>query len=461
MNIRFIPRHFDNKTMFRKVESLLKQWQENQNKKALLVTGARQIGKTYSIRKFGQENYRTFVEINFITNPSAKEIFSGDLNADVIIMNLTAYLGKSLTPKETLVFFDEIQECPNARTAIKFLVEDGRFDYISSGSLLGVNYKAVPSYPVGYEEILRMYPMDFEEFALANGLRDETLGDLKKCYDTKEPVTVSVHKTMTDLFKYYVMVGGMPAVVKTFIETHDIGKVVSVQKDIISQYLQDIAKYTQNGKEKVCRIFDRIPSQLDEKNRRFKLSSIDKSARLREYEDAFIWLRDAGVALPCFNLTEPKIPLKINEQSRLFKLFMSDCGLLCAMGLENVQFDILQGNLSVNMGSILENVFAQQLNTNGFALRYLNKSKIGELDFVVQFANKIMALEIKSGKDYHSHTALDNALKVAAWNLEQGVVFCCGNLEKTGKILYLPWYMVMFFKQPSLSDLKVQLNLNL
>ena len=166
--------------MFRKVELLLKQWQENQNKKALLVTGARQIGKTYSIRKFGQENYRTFVEINFITNPSAKEIFSGDLNADVIIMNLTAYLGKSLTPKETLVFFDEIQECPNARTAIKFLVEDGRFDYISSGSLLGVNYQAVPSYPVGYEEILRMYPMDFEEFALANGLRDETLEYLKK-----------------------------------------------------------------------------------------------------------------------------------------------------------------------------------------------------------------------------------------------------------------------------------------
>ena len=446
--------------MFRKIEALLMQWKNNPSKKALLVTGARQIGKTYSIRKFGQEHYRSFVEINFITTPSAKEIFSGDLNADVIIMNLTAYLRKSLIPGETLIFFDEIQECPNARTAIKFLVEDGRFDYISSGSLLGVNYQAVPSYPVGYEEILRMYPMDFEEFALANGLRNETLGYLKKCYDTTEPVTASIHKTMTDLFKYYVIVGGMPAVVKTFITTHDIGKVVAVQKDILSQYRQDITKYSQSGKEKISRIFDRIPSQLDEKNRRFKFSSIEKNARLREYEDAFVWLHDAGVALPCFNLSEPKIPLKINEQSRLFKLFMSDCGLLCAMGLENVQFDIMQGNLSVNMGSILENVFAQQLSANGFALRYLNKSKIGELDFVVQFANKVIALEIKSGKDYRSHTALDNALKVNAWNLEQGMVFCGGNLEQSGKILYLPWYMVMFFKKPSLSALKVELNLN-
>lgn len=178
---------------------------------------------------------------------------------------------------------------------------------------------------------------------------------------------------MTDLFKYYLIVGGMPAVVQSFIDTHDIGQVVALQKDILAQYQQDISQYTQEQKAKVRQIFDQIPAQLDDKNRRFTLASIDKTVRLREYEDAFLWLQNAGVALPCYNLSEPKLPLKINEQTRLFKLFMNDTGLLCAMGMENIQFDILQGNMSVNMGSVLENVFAQTLKANGFVLRYLNK----------------------------------------------------------------------------------------
>ena len=194
-------------------------------------------------------------------------------------------------------------------------------------------------------------------------------------------------------------------------------------------------------------IFDNIPSQLDDKNRRFMLSSIQKNARLRDYEDSFVWLTDAGVALPCYNLTEPKIPLKINEQSRLFKLYMSDVGLLCAMSLENVQFEILQGNLSINMGGILENAFAELLKANGFALRYLNKKNIGELDFVVQQNDEVMPIEIKSGKDYKTHAALNNALKVKEWNLKKGIVFCMDNIQKTERITYLPWYLVMFLKQ--------------
>lgn len=445
--------------MYRKAEQILQKWKANKNKKALLVTGARQIGKTYLVRQFGKANYDNFVEINFITRPTAANIFSGDLSADTIIMNLTAFIGKPLPKGKTLIFLDEIQECPNARTAIKFLVEDGRFDYIESGSLLGVNYKPVPSYPVGYEEILQMYPLDFEEFCLANGIQPQTMEYLKKCYDEKTPVTESIHKTMSDLFKYYIVVGGMPAVVQAFIKTHDIGVVTTVQKDIVAQYRQDISKYTLDKKTKVTNIFDRIPSQLDDKARRFKLSSIEQNARLREYEDSFVWLQDAGVALPCYNLSEPKAPLKINEQSRLFKLFMNDCGLLCAMGLENLQFDILQGNLSANMGGILENVFAEQLKSNGFSLRYLNKRTIGELDFVVQRAGKIIPIEIKSGKDYKAHRALENALGVKEWKLDEGIVFCQGNMEQDKRVVYLPWYMVMFFKQIDLNGMKVELDI--
>lgn len=446
--------------MFRKVAEKLQKWKNNPDKKALLITGARQIGKTYSVRQFGKAHYEKFVEINFLTQPSATEIFKGDLNADTLIMNLTAFLGTSLEKGKTLIFLDEIQECPNARTAIKFLVDDGRFDFIESGSLLGVKYKHVPSFPVGYEQNLEMFPMDFEEFCLANGVQQSTIKKLNDCFDKCEPVTNAIHNKMNDLFKYYVIVGGMPAVVQTFIDTHDIGRVVSLQKDILAQYRQDISQYTQKEKTKVTDIFDQIPAQLDDKNRRFTLAAVDKKGRFREYEDAFLWLQNAGVALPCYNLSEPKIPLKINEQSRLFKLFMNDTGLLCAMGMENVQFDILQGNMSVNMGGILENVFAQILKANGFMLRYLNKKSIGELDFVVQNGSKVVPVEIKSGKDYKKHAALDNALNVKEWALEQGIVFCSGNIETSGSILYLPWYMSMFFKQQDLTGLKVNVDVN-
>ncbi len=437
--------------MYRKAELEFERWKKKKAKKALLVTGARQIGKTYLIRKLG-EMYEQFVEVNFITQPEAFSIFEGNLEADTILLNLTALTGKKLLPGKTLIFFDEIQECPNARTAIKFLVEDGRFDYVESGSLLGVRYKTVRSYPVGYEHVYQMYPMDFEEFCIANGVQTEIFEYLEKCYVEQTPVTQSIHGTMLNLFRYYVVSGGMPDVVKTFVDTHDMERVIETQNDILALYRQDIGKYALSDKMRVTQIFDRIPSQLDDKNRRFQLSSLGKNARSREYEDAFLWLQDAGVALPCYNVREPKAPLKINEQSRLFKLFLNDCGLLCCAGMENVQFSILQGDLSVNMGSILENVFAQQLVCNGFALRYFHKHRVGELDFVLQNGSEIVPVEIKSGKDYRKHQALDNALQSAEWRMSDGVVFCHGNVEKGNRVLYLPWYMIMFFRQKKLEE---------
>lgn len=438
--------------LYRKMYDNLIKWKNRSDKKALLITGARQTGKTYLIREFGKANYENFVEINFITEPKAAEIFTGNLNADTLITNLTAYLRTPMTPGKTLVFFDEIQECPAARTAIKFLVEDRRFDYIESGSLLGVNYKEVLSYPVGYEEILQMYPMDFEEFILAGGIQMQTISHLEECFHQSIPVSDAIHQTMSDLFRYYIIVGGMPAVVQRFVDTHDIGEVLKIQTDILAMYRQDIMKYSRNDKNRIKDIFDRIPAELNAKNRRFMLADIRKTARMNRYESSFLWLVDAGVALPCYNITQPSVPLTINEQNNLFKLFLCDTGLLCAACMENVQFDILKGDLTVNMGSILENTFAQLMKSNGFTLRYMNKKNLGEIDFVLQRGKAVVPVEIKSGADYGNHPALNSMLKVSEWNIRKAYVFCKGNVSVSEQITYLPWYMVMFFKQERLPE---------
>ena len=429
----------------RKAYQKLLDWKKDRNHKALCVFGARQIGKTTLIRKFGKENYRNFVEINFVSDTDAAGIFAGDLDVNTIITNLTAYTRQPMEPGETLVFFDEVQECPNVRTAIKFLVEDGRFDYIESGSLLGTKYKTVKSLPVGFEEIYRMYPMDFEEFLWANGVQEATIQYLKNCMDAKAPVLPAVHETMTKLFYSYLVVGGMPDVVQTYVDTHDIGKVIGVQTSLLELYRQDIARYAEGSeKVKIQAIFDAIPSQLNDKNRRFMVNSLAPTARLARYEDSFQWLSDAGVALPCYNVTEPQTPLKLNEKHNLFKLFLNDVGLLCAACMENVQFDLLSGNLDVNLGSILENIVAQQLKANGYDLFYFDAKKYGEVDFVVSGGVHTRLIEVKSGNDYKKHSALDKIRAVSEWSFRDSIVLCKGNLELADDVLYLPWYMMIF-----------------
>lgn len=431
----------------RTVYDKLIRWKESQNRRALCIIGARQTGKTTIIREFGKKNYKYFVEINFVTDKDAEKIFDDSLDADTIIENLTAFKMQKMEPGETLVFLDEIQECPNARSAIKFLVEDGRFDYIESGSLLGVRHREVRSYPVGFEEICYMYPMSFEEFIIANGVQESTLEMLDSCCRTESEVSQSVHDTMLKLFYTYIVVGGMPAAVQTYITTHDIGKVVNIQREILELYRLDISKYAEgNDKIKIRAIFDSIPSQLDDKNRRFFLSKVDKNGRQNRYENSFLWLSDAGVALPSYNVTEPQPPLQLNEKRNIFKLFMNDTGLLCAACMKNIQFDILQGNVAVNMGSILENLFAQAIKCNGFSLNYYESKKYGEIDFVVQNGMMIDLIEIKSGNDYTKHPALDNMMKTDNWSFGEKIVFCKGNIRKQGEILYLPWYMIMFYR---------------
>lgn len=435
----------------RKLFQQLKDWKDRPDHKALLIDGARQVGKTFAVRQFAAEHYEVFLEINFVKSPRAKSIFEGDLDAPSIIMGLTAYSGTALLPGKTLIFFDEIQECPRARTAIKFLVDDGRFDYVESGSLLGVTYQHVDSLPVGYEDELRAYPLTFAEFAVAAGIQPETLEEARRACKAQQPVLSVANDRLLRAFRIYMAVGGMPAAVQTYVDTGDLARVLEVQRGILALYRQDVAKYAPN-KAHVNAIFDAIPAQLDKKNRRFKLSDLAKTARMERYESDFMWLADAGVALPCYNVSAPTVPLQINLQHNLFKLFLCDCGLLSAASVGAVQFDIIQGDLSINQGSFLENVVAQELLAHGFRLSYYDKSKIGEVDFVLQRGSTILSVEAKSGSDFKIHRALDNLMDVEEWGLERAVVLCNGNVEKDGRVTYLPWYAVSFIEQERLPE---------
>lgn len=422
------------------------RWKESSDKRALLVTGARQVGKTYLIREFGRSVYKVFLEINFIETPKAKVIFEGDLDANTLIANLTAFTNVPLIPGQTLIFFDEIQECPRARAAMKFLVEDGRFDYVESGSLLGVSYKEMPSYPVGYEQRLRMYPLTLHEFFCAIGQNEQTLDLVRERVRDGEPIPTAIHERLLRAFSLYMVVGGMPAAVMRFKETSDLSHVMAVQQDIVDLYRQDIAKYGAD-KPHIKMIFDAIPEELDKKNKRFKLTDLAKTARMERYASDFMWIADAGVGLPCYNVKALELPLSLNAQHNLFKLFLCDVGLLSAQSSGDTRFDLLQGNLSVNWGSMLENAIAQELTAHGFDLRYFDKAKYGEVDFVIERGSAVVPVEAKSGRDYEKHKALDNVMAVGEWGIEQAVVFCQGNVRKHNGILYLPWYAVMFLEK--------------
>ena len=287
--------------LYRKAYDKLLEWKKQKKRTALCIQGARQIGKTTVVREFGKNEYKCFVEFNFIRNTNVQKVFDGNLDANTIIEGLSALARKPLIPGDTLILLDEIQECPNARAAIKFLVEDGRFDYIETGSLLGVKNKVVPSLPVGFEDPFTMYPMDFEEFIIANGVQQTTIDAMRRAYQDRIPVSDIIHTTMSKLFYSYIIVGGMPKVVQTYVETHDIGRVIKAQNEIIELYRQDITKYAnESDRPKIRAIFDSIPAQLNEKNRRFTVTDLAAAARMNRYADSFNWLTDAGVANACY-----------------------------------------------------------------------------------------------------------------------------------------------------------------
>lgn len=428
----------------RKVSDDIAKWYQSGCNKALLLTGSRQVGKTTSVRMFAKAHYSHFVEINFVKFPRARQAFDGNLDTKTIVTNLSAMGFGPFVEGETLVFFDEIQECPNARTAIKFLVEEHRYDFIESGSLLGINYKPVTSYPVGYEQELKMYPLDFEEFLWANGVGTDVIDTLRHCYQKEQPVPAFIHDQISKFYRQHLVVGGMPEVVMTFIDNPDFGNVLNVQKSILTTYRADITNYAGKDQVLVKRIFDAIPSQLGKQDKRFILASLEKGASMRKYEDPTQWLIDAGIAYYSFNVSDFALPFTATENRRLFKLYMVDTGLLSSLLLKGIQFDVLNGNIGVNEGALTENYIACSLSSKGIPLHYYDKKSRQELDFIIEENNQITIIEVKSGSDYKRHASLDAAIKANPEKIERSIVFSPYNIESQNDVLYLPLYMSQF-----------------
>ena len=446
--------------MYRKDSITVREWLKNSNK-ALLVTGARQIGKTWLIRDEIDKSDYTQFEVNFIDQPDMIQYLNTEMSAEEFLVKLKMIMPEQCKPHETVVFFDEIQKCPEIVTKIKFLAEEGSFKYVMSGSLLGVELKGIASAPVGYLTVLRMYPMDFEEFMVANNVSDMTLEMLKEKYETCSPVDEFVHQKLLSLFFVYLIVGGMPDAVKTYIETKDIREVDKVQRDIVTLYREDFTQYELEDKKlKVKSIYDIIPAELNKQNKKFVFTMLNKELKFNRYENSFLWLKDAGVALPVYNVDAPVIPLLAGKSSNVFRLFSSDIGLLTSAYPAETKMELINKNGEVNNGAHFENAVAQQLKANGFEPYFCKKKNIGEMDFVIEMNGKVVPIEVKSGKSYKAHKALDNFMKVPDYHLEKAYVFSVGNVEKAGSVMYLPIYMCYLLKEQQLEQMIVDLDMD-
>lgn len=446
----------------RKKENEMQNYLLN-NKRALLVTGARQVGKTFTIRKVGKACFEHFVEVNFVERPEALKLFEEAKGTQDLLLRLSAFTNRKLVPGKTLIFFDEVQECKEMVTAVKFLVEEGSYKYVMSGSLLGVELNDLRSVPVGYLDEMEMYPLDLEEFANALGISDDVIAHLRECFEQRKPVDAFIHGRMLDLVRHYLLIGGMPAVVQKYLDTNNLKSVLEQQRGIIRTYKRDITKYDAGHKLQIEEIYDLIPAELNAKNKRFTLKELGEKARFARYEGGLLWLNDAGVAIPTYNVEEPKVPLLLNKQRNLFKLFLNDVGLLAAMYGDNIQLRLLSGDNYINYGAVYENFVAQELNAHGFAnghgLYYFNSKKQGELDFVIEYNGAVLPIEVKSGKNYERHRALSNVVRNEQYAVNQAFVFCQDNVSVREKAVYLPIYMLMFLDQPKLDDLIVKFDL--
>ena len=416
------------------------------SKTALLIEGARQIGKTFSIRQFGKK-FKTYIEINFIEQPEAISLFKDLSNTKDLLARLSLFTKQKLIKRDTLIFFDEVQICPEVITYIKFLVDEGSYNYILSGSLLGIEINDLRSVPVGYLTIKRMFPLTFREFSLNLGLNSSILENLETSFKEKKPVDDFIHKKMMELFRVYLVVGGMPAAVNRYIETNNLNEVIDIQNQIVNLYKKDITQYDKNNKLAIAQIFELIAPQLNSQNKRFIIKDIKSGVKFDRYENSFLWLKDAGVALPVYNVETPKIPLKLSKSRSLFKLFMSDVGLLASEYSQGIQLKIISGDDKLNYGAIFENYIAQELTACEHDLYYYNNKKRGELDFLIEYDGEVLPIEVKSGKDYKVHRALSNIMDCGEFNLNRALIFNNSNLKVEGKLTYAPIYMAMFLKQ--------------
>ena len=446
--------------MFRKDSITIKEWLENSNK-ALLVTGARQIGKTWLIRDEIDKSGLKRFEINFIDQPDMVNYLNAEMSAEDFLVKLKMIMPEEYKIHETVVFFDEIQKCPEIVTKIKFLVDEGSFRYAMSGSLLGVELKGISSAPVGYLSIIRMYPMDFEEFMVANGISKTTLDMLKDKFETCQPVDDFIHQKLLALFFVYLIVGGMPDAVKKYIETKDIREVDKIQRDIVELYKEDFSQYEHEDKKlKLKSIYEIVPSELNKQNKKFVFTMLDKELKFDRYENSFLWLKDAGVVIPVYNAASPVIPLLASKTSNVFRLFLSDIGLLTSAYPAETKIELISQNGEVNNGAHFENAVAQQLLANGFEPYFCKKKNVGELDFLIEMGGRVVPIEVKSGKNYKSHKALDNFMDVSEYHLERAYVFSTSNVEKEENIIYLPIYMSYLLKEPKIEQLIVNLDIS-
>lgn len=446
--------------MYRRDSVTIGEWIRD-SKKALLVTGARQTGKTWLIRDEIEKSGYSKFEINFIDQPDMVAYLNAEMSAEEFLVKLKMIMPESCRPKETIVFFDEIQKCPEIVTKIKFLVDEGSFRYVLSGSLLGVELRGIASVPVGYLTVLRMYPMDFEEFMIANSVSQTTLDMLEEKYVRLEPVDDFIHQRLLAMFFVYLIVGGMPDAVRTYVETKDIREVDKVQHDIIGLYKEDFSQYEQEDRKlRLKAIYDLIPAELNKQNKKFVFTMLDRELKFDRYENSFLWLKDAGVALPVYNVEEPVIPLLISKSSNVFRLFSSDIGLLTSAYPAATKIELIQKNAEVNNGAHFENAVAQQLTANGFDVYYCKKKNIGELDFVIEMDGRVVPIEVKSGKDYKRHNALDHFMQVPNYHMEKAYVLSTGNVEVDGKICYLPIYMTYLLKEEKIGKMIVDLDMS-
>ena len=444
----------------RKMSETLMKWKGAPKRKVLLLLGARQTGKTFTVRRFAREQYRSFIEVNFLDSEEDGAFLAGAQSADEMVSRLSLVAGRAIEPG-TLVFFDEVQAVGREIVTLsKFLVDDGRFDLILSGSLLGTALSGVASFPVGYARIERMYPLDFEEFCWALGMPGSIMDEIRAHYAAKTPLEESLHARLTKVFRQYIAVGGMPEAVQRFLDGgRDLGAAREVDADIVEQYRYDIAKYSEWRKLQIRTIFDNIPAQLTKENKRFLMMSVKKDATFDRLKDDFAWLTDAGVALPTYFVSEPKYPLLRTKVREKFKLYSSDCGVLLAQYPQVAAIDVVSGDGDANFGAVYENVIAQELAAAGFPLYYYFNSRKGELDFLLETGEgKILPIEVKSGKAYKLHTALNNLLATKEYGVDFAYVLSEHNVsvgEREGKpVYYLPLYMSLCLASEKGDDLE-------
>ena len=455
----------------RKIETYLAGWKNTENRKPLVIKGIRQCGKTFIVRKFAKENYESVIYINFVLEPDKKSAFIGNIDVDTITLNLSALIPDSrFVEGKTCIILDEIQECKEARTSLKSFHIDGRFDVIATGSLLGVkgygnkkkkdSEEGQDSVPVGYETIIDMYPLDFEEFLWANGIGDAVVDSVKSCFKNEKPVPEGIHKAMMELLYRYVIVGGLPEAVNCFLETKNIGLIYKVQRNLITEYEEDMVKYADDAdKPRIRECFESIPRQLAKENKKFQYSVIRKGGRASQYIGSIQWLEDAGIARRCYNLQATELPLEGNSIQDCFKVFTTDIGILMAMLDYGAQADILKGNLYGYKGAIFENLMADFLCKSGQRLYYFHKDSGLELDFLVRFRNECVILEVKArgGKAKSMATILKNK---GTYHVNNAIKLGRYNVGREGAILTIPLYMGFLIEDRFVDEVIPDVDLN-